>query len=202
MKSLDLNVVVGTPLMAEESDAENLAEVLNEESDVKAAVAEGIVAFMGHGNPEGYDYYGGNIRYLQLEEYLRKINPNYFVGTVDMAATYAEDVLKHIAGGTFTYEIGDIKKTITYAPNKSEDPESWYSLFNEAGIATQAYETNFAEPCWKKVKSGDAYIPALAERAKVRDLWINHTKEAIQKLGTADALSTPTTAPDNRHFCR
>ena len=198
MKSLDLNVVVGTPLMAEESDAENLAVVLNEESDVKAAVAEGIVAFMGHGNPEGYDYYGGNIRYLQLEEYLRKINPNYFVGTVDMDATYAEDVLKHIAGGTFTYEIGDIKKTIAYAPNKStkaqlyplmsiagdhahndmadaEDPESWYSLFNEAGIATQAYETNFAEPCWKKVKSGDAYIPALAERAKVRDLWINHT---------------------------
>ena len=68
MKSLDLNVVVGTPLMAEESDAENLATVLNEEADVKAAVADGIVAFMGHGNPEGYDYYGGNIRYIQLEE--------------------------------------------------------------------------------------------------------------------------------------
>ncbi len=219
MKSLDLNVVVGTPLMAEESDAELLATVLSEEADVKAAVADGIVAFMGHGNPEGYDYYGGNIRYIQLEEYLRKISPSFYVGTVDMADTYAEDVLKHIAGGTFTYEIGDIKKTITYAPNKStkaqlyplmsiagdhahndmadpEDPESWYSLFNEAGIATQAYETNFAEPCWKQYKSGDAYIPALAERAKVRDLWINHTKEAIQKLGTADALSTPTTAPE------
>ena len=53
MKSLDLNVVVGTPLMAEESDAKTLATVLNNESDVKAAVANGIVAFMGHGNPEG-----------------------------------------------------------------------------------------------------------------------------------------------------
>jgi sirohydrochlorin cobaltochelatase len=66
MKSIDRPVVVGTPLMAEESVAKNLAAVLNNEQDIKAAVAQGIVAFMGHGNPEGYDYYGGNIRYLQL----------------------------------------------------------------------------------------------------------------------------------------
>ena len=59
MKSLDRQVVVGTPLMAEESDAKALATTLNNEADVKAAVADGIVAFMGHGNPEGYDYYGG-----------------------------------------------------------------------------------------------------------------------------------------------
>ena len=219
MKSLDLNVVVGTPLMAEESDAEQLATVLSEEADVKAAVANGIVAFMGHGNPEGYDYYGGNIRYIQLEEYLRKISPSFYVGTVDMADTYVANVLEHIAGGTFTYQIGDIKKTVTYAKNNAktaqlyplmsiagdhahndmadpEDPESWFSMFNAAGIVTMAYETNFTEACWKQYKSGDPYIPALAERANVRDLWINHTREAIEKLGTADALSTPTTAPE------
>ena len=220
MKSLDLNVVVGTPLMAEESDAELLATVLSEEADVKAAVADGIVAFMGHGNPEGYDYYGGNIRYVQLEEYLRKISPNFYVGTVDMEDTYVENVLEHILiGGPFTYEIGDIKKTVTYVKNDTkkaqlyplmsiagdhahndmaddEDPESWYSMFNAAGIATKAYETNFTEACWKKYKSGEGYIPALAERSKVRDLWINHTREAIAKLGTDDALSTPTTAPE------
>jgi sirohydrochlorin cobaltochelatase len=99
MKSLDLNVVVGTPLMAEESDTKALAKVLNEESDIKTAVNKGIVAFMGHGNPEGYDYYGGNIRYLQLEDALRNLNKNYYVGTVDMNETYAEDVLDHIGGG-------------------------------------------------------------------------------------------------------
>lgn len=81
MKSIDRQVVVGTPLMAEESDAKNLAVVLNAEADVKAAVGEGIVAFMGHGNPEGYDYYGGNIRYLQLESYLRELSKSYYVGT-------------------------------------------------------------------------------------------------------------------------
>ena len=97
--------------MAEESDAKALATTLNNEADVKAAVADGIVAFMGHGNPEGYDYYGGNVRYIQLEEYLRAINPKYYVGTVDMDETYAEDVLKHIAGGKFDYKIGETMPT-------------------------------------------------------------------------------------------
>ena len=219
MKSLDRQVVVGTPLMAEESDAKTLATTLNNEADVKAAVAQGIVAFMGHGNPEGYDYYGGNVRYLQLEGYLRALNTNYYVGTVDMDETYAEDVLNHIAGGTFDYQIGDVTKTISYPENASkkaqlfvlmsiagdhahndmaddEDDESWYSMFNAAGIETAAYETNYSEACWKKYKSGDEYIPGLAERSSVRKLWMIHTREAIAKLGTDEALSTPTTAPE------
>ena len=219
MKSLDRQVVVGTPLMAEESDAKTLAATLNNEADVKAAVAQGIVAFMGHGNPEGYDYYGGNVRYLQLEDYLRALNTNYYVGTVDMDETYAEDVLNHIAGGTFDYQIGDVTKTISYPENASkkaqlfvlmsiagdhahndmaddEDDESWYSMFNAAGIETAAYETNYTEACWKKYKSGEEYIPGLAERSAVRKLWMNHTKEAIAKLGTDEALSTPTTASE------
>ena len=219
MKSLDRQVVVGTPLMAEEEDAEILANTLNNEADVKAAVQQGIVAFMGHGNPEGYDYYGGNIRYLQLESYLRNINENYYVGTVDMDETYAENVLEHIEGGVFTYYVGTIPVGITYTPNENkkaqlfvlmsiagdhahndmaddEDDESWFSLFNEAGIETAAYETTFKEACWKKYKSGDEYIPGLAERSAIRKLWMNHTREAIAKLGTDEALSTPTTAPD------
>ena len=219
MKSLDRQVVVGTPLMAEESDAQTLAATLNNESDVKAVVANGIVAFMGHGNPEGYDYYGGNIRYLQLENYLRALNKNYYVGTVDMDATYAEDVLNHIAGGNFEIGVGDVTVPISYEANNTkqaqlyplmsiagdhahndmaddEDEESWYSLFNEAGITTTAYETTFKEACWKKYKSGDNYIPGLAERSAVRSLWKKHTSEAIKKLGTDQALSTPTTAAE------
>jgi sirohydrochlorin cobaltochelatase len=77
-----------------------------------------------------------------------------------------------------------------------EDDESWFSLFNEAGIETAAYETGFKEACWKQYKSGDEYIPGLAERSAVRKLWMNHTREAIAKLGTDEALSTPTTAPE------
>ena len=77
-----------------------------------------------------------------------------------------------------------------------EDDESWYSMFNAAGITTDAYETNFSEACWKKFKSGMEYIPGLAERSAVRKLWMNHTRQAISKLGTDEALSTPTTASE------
>ena len=219
MKSLDRQVVVGTPLMAEESDTKTLATTLNNEADVKAAVAQGIVAFMGHGNPEGYDYYGGNVRYLQLENYLRALNANYYVGTVDMADTYVDNVLEHVAGGDFDIAVGDVTISMNYAANDAkkaqlyplmsiagdhahndmaddEDDESWYSMFNAAGIETAAYETNYSEACWKKYKSGDEYIPGLAERSSVRKLWMNHTREAIAKLGTDEALSTPTTASE------
>ena len=118
------------------------------------------VAFMGHGNPEGYDYYGGNIRYLQLEDALRAINKNYYVGTVDMADTYAEDVLEHIGGGEFDYQVGAMGKTTNYEKNNAkkaqlfvlmsiagdhahndmadeEDPESWVSLFNAGWYTRQ-----------------------------------------------------------------
>ena len=219
MKSLDRQVVVGTPLMAEESDAKTLAATLNNEADVKAAVAQGIVAFMGHGNPEGYDYYGGNVRYLQLENYLRDINTNYYVGTVDMEDTYVDNVLEHVAGGDFDIAVGDVTVSMSYAANGAkkaqlyplmsiagdhahndmadpDDDESWFSMFNAAGIETAAYETNYTEACWKKYKSGDEYIPGLAERSAVRKLWMNHTREAIKKLGTDEALSTPTTAAE------
>ncbi|MBQ9355918.1 MAG: sirohydrochlorin cobaltochelatase [Prevotella sp.] len=220
MKSLDLNVAVGTPLMAEESDAEALANTLNNEADVKAALSRGIVAFMGHGNPEGYDYYGGNVRYLQLESYLRNLNPNFYVGTVDMDQTLIDDVLDHIAGGSFEYQVGDVTINKYYAANTTttaqlyplmsiagdhahndmaddEDEDSWFSKFNDKGIATTAYETNFTEACWKKYTKGEDYIPGLAERAAVRRLWMNHTRAAISTLGTENALSTPTTAPDD-----
>ena len=174
---------------------------------------------MGHGNPEGYDYYGGNVRYLQLESNLRVISPNYYVGTVDMDGTYAEDVLDHIGGGNFQYVVGDMPVGAIYPKNTSkkaqlfvlmsiagdhahndmaddEDEESWYSLFNKAGIDTEAYETNFTEACWRGYKRGGDYIPGLAERSAVRQLWMNHTREAIAKLGTEEALSTPTTATE------
>ena len=120
MKSIDRQVAVGTPLLADERDTKILAETLNNEKDISAAVKEGIVAFMGHGNPEGYDYYGGNVRYLQLEKELRDLNTNYYVGTVDMDETYVDDVLEHIKeGGAFTFYVGDVPVPVDYCQEGS-----------------------------------------------------------------------------------
>ena len=184
-----------------ENDVNKLAKALND--NLKTYAAEGAMLLMGHGNPDTYDTYKANIRYSQLETALQDINSNYYVGTVDMMENFKTNVYERMkangltSGKVFCFPLMSIAGD--HAHNDmadDEDDESWFSLFNEAGIETAAYEANFKEACWKKYKSGDEYIPGLAERSAVRKLWMNHTREAIAKLGTDEALSTPTTAPD------
>lgn len=207
MKSLDKQVVVGTPLMAEGGDVQKLAQVLVNEQDILEALNSGAVAFMGHGNPEGYDYFGANIRYTELENVLQMIKPKkMFVGTVDMENNLVADVYdRMIKAGLkkgdkvqlypLMFIAGD------HAHNDMADPEdkaSWFSFLNDKGLNASAYVKNYpkSEACWKKYKEGEDYIPALGERSAVLKLWIEHTKDAIKKLGTEDAMSTPTTAGD------
>ncbi|MDD7318969.1 MAG: sirohydrochlorin cobaltochelatase [Prevotella sp.] len=207
MKSIDKQVVVGTPLMAEDADVTTLAKNLLQEKDIKAALQEGVVAFMGHGNPEGYDYDGANRRYTELENAFNGLlSQKLFVGTVDMPGNLLPDMYERmlktgLKKGTkvqlypLMFIAGD------HAHNDMADPddeESWYCYLNAKGFKTTAYETNYpkAEACWKGYKEGSEYIPALGERSAVRRMWIEHTKEAIKKLGTDEALSTPTTAAE------
>jgi len=204
MKSIDKQVAVGVPLMGEDDDVAELAAVLHSESDIKAIIdAGGTVAFMGHGNPENYDYYGANIRYTELETELQALNPHYFVGTVDMEDNFVEDVITRMQAGGITSGTVQLYPLMSIAGDHAHndmaddgDAESWISMMTTAGYQTQAYEKNFSEPCWKKYNAAEGYIPALAERSKVRALWMQHTREAIAKLGTDEALSTPTTAAE------
>jgi len=199
MKSIDRQVVVGTPLMAEIEDTYTLAQTLNNESDVKAAVQQGIVAFMGHGNPEGYDYYGGNIRYLQLESNLRAINENYYVGTVDMDETYAENVLEHIGGGEFNYVIGDMVVPMVYPANANKKAQLFVLMsiagdhaHNDMAGAGDEYwdaeEEESEDNSWFEYfshKGYDAIVSkegnhpkGLLEIPGVLNVWIQHTKNA------------------------
>ncbi len=204
MKSIDKQVAVGVPLMGEDDDVAELAAVLHSESDIKAIIdAGGTVAFMGHGNPENYDYYGANIRYTELETELQALNPHYFVGTVDMEDNFVEDVIARMQAGGITSGTVQLYPLMSIAGDHAHndmaddgDAESWISMMTTAGYQTKAYEKNFSEPCWKKYNADEGYIPALAERSKVRALWMQHTREAIAKLGTDEALSTPTTAAE------
>ena len=211
MHSIDKKVAIGAPLMAEEEDVEKLADVLLAESDVKAALENnGIVAFMGHGNPVDYDYYGANVRYTQLEEAFQTKGKRCFVGTVDMEDNFVDNVIERMAekgitsGNVQLYPLMSIAGD--HAHNDMADPEvyeneddwSWYVVFNKKGFKATAYETNFATPCWKNAEQikKQGYIPALGERKAVRKLWMNHTQAAIDAIKNGQGLSTPTTAPE------
>ncbi len=204
MKSIDRQVVVGTPLMGDDDDVLELANVLVKESDVKSVIdASGSIAFMGHGNPESYDYFGANIRYTELEDALQIFYPKMWVGTVDMEDNFVGDVVDRMQEDGVTSGVVQIYPLMSIAGDHAHndmadetDIESWINVMSRAGYDAKTYENNFSEICWKNYNKADGYIPGLAERSKVRALWMQHTREAIAKLGTEEALSTPTTAQE------
>ena len=97
----NVTLKLGVPLLQDaEVDVPLVAQILDASYNDKAK--QGVVAFMGHGNPDSYDTYKANVRYTQLEEALQKINKNYFVGTVDMMENFKTDVYERMQAAGIT----------------------------------------------------------------------------------------------------
>lgn len=174
---------LGLPLMADaDKDVKALAKALD--ANYANYAKQGVVAFMGHGNPDSYDIYKANIRYTQLEEALQKINKNYYVGTVDMKDNFKTFVrdrmvkagvskgrvyctpLMSISGDHAHNDMAgnDVAKT-PFQPNEEGEVEgtSWKMYFKTMGYDC-SNETQI--------------MNGLLERENVRQLWMNHTKNA------------------------
>ena len=184
----DEAIYLGMPLLSDpEEDVPEVAKQLN--ALYASEAQQGVVAFMGHGNPDNYDTFKANVRYTQLEEALQKLSPNYFVGTVDMPDNYKQDVLARMqakginsgkvslhalmsiagdhahndmAGGALEGQDED-EYWKTMAP-ESEDV-SWYEFFKHTG-----YEP--VVPITGKHPLGLLELPG------VLNVWIQHTKNA------------------------
>ena len=178
----DESIFLGMPLLNDpEVDVPKVAYELNQACKNEAAL--GVVAFMGHGNPDSYDTFKANVRYTQLEEALQAINPNYFVGTVDMPDNYKQDVLarmneKNITSGkVYLHALMSIAGDHAHndmagagdeywdaADEESED-NSWFEYFGHKGFQPIV------------VKNGN-HPQGLLELPGVLNVWIKHTKEA------------------------
>ena len=180
--ALDEAIFLGMPLLSDpEVDVPAVAAELNKLYASEAA--QGVVAFMGHGNPDNYDTFKANIRYTQLEQDLQKFSPNYFVGTVDMPDNYKQNVMERMqAQGIKSGKIslhalmsiaGDHAHNDMAGEGEDywddEDPESeensWYEFFNHKG-----YTAN--------VPLAGKHPQGLLELPGVLQVWINHTKNA------------------------
>ncbi len=150
---------------------------------------QGVVAFMGHGNPDTYDTFKANVRYTQLEEALQALNPHFFVGTVDMPDNYKQDVMSRMqekgfqSGKIFLHALMSIAGD--HAHNDmaggalegqeeaeywdEEEPEiednSWYEFF-------KFYQYQPEVPLAGKHPQG------LLELSGILNVWIEHTKNA------------------------
>ena len=188
LKKLDQDKAIffGMPLLntyeGEGNDVDEVAKQLNEVC--KNEVAQGVVAFMGHGNPDNYDSFKANVRYTQLQDALQKINPNYYVGTVDAPDTYKQDVhAQMVADGKTSGKIflhclmsiaGDHAHNDMAGEGDEywdeEEPESednsWFEYFGHNGYTPNVPLGANREP------SGLLEIPG------VLNVWIQHTKDA------------------------
>ena len=178
---------LGVPLLQDaEADVNLVATELNTLYADKAK--KGVVAFMGHGNPDAYDTYKANVRYTELEQALQKFSKNYFVGTVDMMGNFKTHVRMRMqaagitSGSIFLHPLMSIDGDhghndmggdddawidgVGYIPNEEGEVEdtSWKMYFGHYG---------FTCPEENVLHFG------LLELPSIRQVWMDHTQAAI-----------------------
>ena len=176
---------LGVPLLQDaDKDVPEVAKQLN--ALYKTQAAEGVVAFMGHGNPDSYDTYKANVRYTQLEEALQTYSKNYFVGTVDMMGNFKTNVLQRMQ------DAGITSGKVYCHPLMSIDGDHGHNdMAGDDDAWDNGYEPNeegeVEETSWKKYFSRMGYVcnnetmieKGLLELPTVRNVWMQHTKDAI-----------------------
>ena len=181
----NVTLKLGVPLLQDaDEDVPEVAKQLN--ALYSSQAAGGVVAFMGHGNPDSYDTYKANVRYTQLEEALQKYSKNYFVGTVDMMDNFKTNVLERmqeagINGGTvYCHPLMSIDGDLGHNDMAGDD-DAWDGGF-EANEEGEVEDTS-----WKMYFSHMGYTcnnstmieKGLLELPSIRQIWMNHTRAAI-----------------------
>ena len=178
LESMNGHLWLGTPLLNSMEDVKEVARIIHKEYGQKAT--EGIVALMGHGNPDTYDTYKANIRYTQLEEELQQYSKHYFVGTVDMPANYKQDVYARMQteglteGKMFLYPLMSIAGDHSHNDMSGKGSEYW-----------NAEEEESEDNSWYEYFGHKGYLPeannlGLLEVESIRQVWINHTKQPVE----------------------
>ena len=190
---------LGVPLLQDaDKDVPAVAKALD--ALYKGQAANDIVAFMGHGNPDSYDTYKANIRYTQLEEALQEFNPHYFVGTVDMMENFKTHVYDRMADAglnksnrkVYLHPLMSIDGDHGHNDMAGDDlPEKFEGKsYTFSQLMAEANDEGEVEDCsWKVFFNADGsgftcnnstmIEKGLLELPTVRQIWMNHTQDAI-----------------------
>ena len=183
----NVSVKLGVPLLQDaEEDVALVAKELNALYSDKAA--EGVVAFMGHGNPDSYDTYKANVRYTQLEEALQTYSKNYFVGTVDMMGNFKTNVWARMtaagitSGKVYCHPLMSIDGDHGHNDMAGDDDENWdgtkFTPNEEGEVEDTSWKMYFQHLGYEC--NDDTMLPfGLLELPTIRQVWMNHTQDAI-----------------------
>ena len=181
----NVTLKLGVPLLQEaETDVINVASELNKLYSDKAK--EGVVAFMGHGNPDSYDTYKANVRYTQLEEALQRFSKNYYVGTVDMMNNFKTNVYFRMKangildGKVFCHPLMSIDGDHGHNDMAGDD-DAWDNGFkpNDEGEVEDTSWKMFFSHMGYTCDNSTMIEKGLLELPTIRQIWMNHTREAI-----------------------
>ena len=181
----NVTLKLGVPLLQDaETDVPEVAKQLN--ALYKSQAAEGVVAFMGHGNPDSYDTYKANVRYTQLEEALQAYSPSYFVGTVDMMGNFKTDVLERMVeagitdGKVYCHPLMSIDGDHGHNDMAGDD-DAWDDGFtpNEEGEVEDTSWKMYFQRMGYDCDNSTMIEKGLLELPTVRNVWMQHTKDAI-----------------------
>ncbi len=187
LKNVKLHM--GTPLMANpDSDVQNLADELHK--IYSGYAKKGAMLFMGHGNPDDLDIYSANVRYTQLEKALQAKDPNckYYVGTVDMMDNFKTNVVERMRNDGFTSGKVFCAPLMSIAGDHANndmagDDAEWKYDEEKDEYEETSWKVFFSET--EKVQNGydctdeTMIVKGLLSYPAIRQLWINHTKEAV-----------------------
>ena len=183
----DVTLKLGVPLLQDaEEDVPEVAKQLNALYSSKAA--EGVVAFMGHGNPDSYDTYKANVRYTQLEEALQQYSKNYYVGTVDMMENFKTNVYARMqangitSGKVFCHPLMSIDGDHGHNDMAGDDDDNWdgtkFSPNEEGEVEDTSWKMYFQHLGFE-CNDETMINLGLLELPTVRQVWMNHTQDAI-----------------------
>ena len=176
---------LGVPLLQDpESDVPEVAKQLN--ALYKDKAAQGVVAFMGHGNPDSYDTYKANVRYTELEEALQLYSESYFVGTVDMMENFKTNVLERmlevgiVSGKVFCHPLMSIDGDHGHNDMAGDD-DAWDNGFepNEEGEVEDTSWKMFFQHMGYECNDATMINKGLLELPTIRGIWMQHTQDAI-----------------------
>ena len=181
----NVTLKLGVPLL--QDAVKDVNEVATRLNGLYANQAkEGVVAFMGHGNPDSYDTYKANVRYTQLEDALQKFSKNYYVGTVDMMENFKTNVLQRMqangitSGKVFCHPLMSIDGDHGHNDMAGDD-DAWDNGFepNEEGEVEDTSWKMYFHHMGYTCDNSTMIEKGLLELPAIRQVWMGHTTAAI-----------------------
>lgn len=168
-------VYLAGPLLYEEEDCDAVAAELHKifKDDVEAGK---LVCLMGHGNPENMNYGNGNMRYIQIEKSLQKLNPRYFVATVDMEGNFVGEMIERMKAAGFKDGEVILHPLMSIAGDHANNDL-------KGGVETPAEEGSWRA---EMVKAGykcpleNCIMKGLADYPAIADVWVKHMKQTLK----------------------